>query len=137
MMRRTICLGHLRHRSRVALCLFIMFFTARALPLSAQQPVSKFDIERFRIVLGVIKEDLKKNYYDPTFHGLDLDAKFQAADEKIKQSTSLGQLMGIIGQLMVDLNDSHTFFLPPGRSYRTDYGWRVRIVGGKGYVVAG
>ena len=128
-MMRTICLAGLRHRSRVALCLLIMFLTARALPLSAQQPVSKFDIERFRIVLGNIKEDLKKNYYDPTYHGMDLDARFKAADETMRQATSLGQILGIIAQVILDLNDSHTFFLPPGRSYRTDYGWRMRIIG--------
>ena len=135
-MRRTICLTRLRHRSRVVLCLFIVFLTARGLPLCAQQPVSKFDIERFRIVLGNIKEDLKKNYYDPTYHGMDLDARFKAADEAVRQATSLGQVLGIIAQVMLDLNDSHTFFLPPGRSYRTDYGWRMRIIGDKCYVVA-
>jgi C-terminal processing protease CtpA/Prc len=87
-------------------------------------------------VLGTIKEDIRKNYYDPNYHGMDLDTAFKAADEKIKQATSLGQLLGIIGQLLVDLDDSHTFFLPPHRSYRTDYGWRMRMIGDKAYVVA-
>jgi len=26
------------------------------------------------MMLSTIKEDLKKNYYDPTFHGMDLEA---------------------------------------------------------------
>lgn len=128
------------HRSifRLAWGLAFLLPTLAGTPVirAQQQPASKFDIERFRIVLGNIKEDVRKNYYDPNYHGIDLDAKFQAADEKIKQATSLGQIMGIIGQVMLDLNDSHTFFLPPGRSYRTDYGWRMRIIGDKCYVVA-
>lgn len=118
------------------LALLLLQFAGTWLAHAQQQSASKFDIDRFRIVLGNIKEELKKNYYDPTYHGMDLVAKFQAADEKIKQATSLGQILGIIGQVMLDLNDSHTFFLPPGRSYRTDYGWRMRIIGDKCYVVA-
>ena len=43
------------------------------------------------MMLGVIKNDLKNNYYDPQLRGLDFDAKFKAAEEKIKQATSLGQ----------------------------------------------
>jgi len=101
-----------------------------------QPPPSKFDIERFRSVLGTIKEDIRKNYYDPNYHGMDLDTAFKTADEKMKQATSLGQLLGVIGQLLVDLDDSHTYFVPPRRSYRTDYGWRMKMIGDKSYVVA-
>jgi C-terminal processing protease CtpA/Prc len=120
-------------------CLIFLLLMQGALLFShAQQqpPPSKFDIERFRSVLGTIKEDIKKNYYDPNYHGMDLDTAFKAADEKIKQATSLGQLLGVIGQLLVDLDDSHTYFVPPRRSYRTDYGWRMKMIGDKSYVVA-
>jgi len=69
--------------------------------------VSKFDIERFRIVLDNIKEDLKKKYYDPIYHGMDLDARFKTADETIRQATSLGQILGTIAQVMLDLNPKY------------------------------
>ncbi len=116
--------------------LLSILLTASSVANAQQQPASKFDIERFQIVLGTIKEDLKKNYYDPGFHGMDVDAAFQTAEDKIKQAKSLGQILGIIAQLLLDLDDSHTFFLPPGRSYRTEYGWRERMIGDKCYVVA-
>ena len=45
-------------------------------------------------MLGDIKADLKKNYYDPSFHGVDIEARFKEADEKIKNATSLGQIFG-------------------------------------------
>ena len=87
-------------------------------------------------MLGVIKDDLKKNYYDPNFHGIDLDSRFKTADEKIKQAQSLGQIFGIIAQVLVELDDSHTFFLPPGRASKTEYGWQMQMIGDKCYVSA-
>jgi C-terminal processing protease CtpA/Prc len=83
-----------------------------------------------------MKEDIKKYYYDPNFHGMDLDARFSAADEKLKTATSLGQLFGIIAQAMVDLNDSHTVFYPPARTTSTEYGWQMQMVGDRCYVVS-
>ena len=87
-------------------------------------------------MLNVIKGDIKKDYYDPTFHGIDLDARFKVAEEKIKQATSLGQIFGIIAQTLIELEDSHTFFLPPSRPYTTEYGWQMQMIGDKAYVVA-
>src|SRR5687768_16668213 len=41
--------------------------------------LSKKDRERGRRMLEEIKVDLKEFYYDPKFHGLDLDARFKLA----------------------------------------------------------
>jgi C-terminal processing protease CtpA/Prc len=103
--------------------------------LSYGQSPSSIDRERGRMMLSTIKEDLKKNYYDPTFHGMDLDARFKVADDKIKQAQSLGQIFGIIGQVLIEFEDSHTFFVPPGRTNKTEYGWQMQIVGDKCFVV--
>jgi C-terminal processing protease CtpA/Prc len=107
------------------------FFT-----LQGQQPVSSADLDRGRVMLRTIKEDLKNNYYDPAYHGMDLDARFKTADQKIKEATSLGQIFGIIAQTLIELKDSHTFFIPPGRTYTVEYGWQMQIVGEKCLVVA-
>src|SRR5437867_30632 len=109
---------------------------------SGQEPNGKlpqaksFDKERGRSMLDVIKSDLRKYYYDPAYHGLDIEARFKTADEKIKTATSLGQIFGIIAQAVMDLDDSHTFFLPPGRSYTTEYGWQMQMIGDKCFVTA-
>ena len=103
---------------------------------AGQSPPSSFDRDRGRVMLNVIKGDIKKNYYDPNFHGMDLDVRFKVAEEKIKQATSLGQIFGIIAQTLIELEDSHTFFLPPSRPYTTEYGWQMQIIGDKAYVVA-
>ena len=107
-----------------------------SLQIATAQSVSGADRDRGRSMLKSIKEDIKKYYYDPAYGGMDVDARFAAADEKMKQATSLGQVFGIIAQAMVDLKDSHTFFVPPTRITKTEYGWQMQMVGEDCYVTA-
>jgi len=100
------------------------------------QPDLNFQRERGRAILKTIKDDLKKNYYDTNFHGVDIEARFSAADAKIKEAQSVGQVFGVIAQALIDLNDSHTYFLPPGRANRTEYGWQMQAFGDKVFVSA-
>jgi len=84
------------------------------------QGFDRIERERAISMLGNIKDELKKSYYDPSFRGMDVDARFKIAEEKIKQASSLAQAFGIIAQALLDLNDSHTSFAPPSRSVSTD-----------------
>ena len=104
---------------------------------AAQTPtLNNMDRDRGRVMLAMIKDDIKKNYYDPAYHGIDLEARFKTADDKIRTATSIGQVFGIIAQVLIDFEDSHLFFLPPSRTTRTDYGWQMQMIGDKCYVVA-
>lgn len=94
-----------------------------------------FDRDRGRYMLQTLKEDIQKNYYDASFRGVDLNSKFKEAEERIKQATSNSQIMGIIAQVVVDFNDSHTLFIPPSRSARIEYGWQMQMIGDKCYIV--
>ena len=116
--------------------LMLLFLGLAAMHSAQGQSFSGMDRDRVRGMLEVIKGDLKKNYYDPAFHGIDIDARFKAADEKVKSVDSLGQAYGVIAQALSDFNDSHLFFLPPPRSARADYGWQMQMIGDECYVVA-
>ena len=105
-------------------------------PTFSQTPPTKTERENARTMLKTIKGDLEKYYYDPQYRGMNLDERFKAANEKIEQAESLAQLLGIVGQVLLDLNDSHTFFLPPGRTYKTEYGWQMKAIGDRCFVVA-
>ena len=124
--------------TRCALSLVLIAFLLLSLPLSesAAQKASKLEIEQWRDVLRNVKSELKENYYDPNFHGMDLEARFKKADEALKGAQSLGQLVGIVAQVLLDLNDSHTFFIPPFNATRVEYGWRMQPVGNDCYVGA-
>ena len=102
--------------------------------VNAQQSIS-YERERHRRMLNLIKDDIKKNYFDPKFKGIDLEANFKAADEKLKKADSIGQLSGIIAQFMLDFEDSHLFFIPPEKVNKIDYGFDIRMIGDKCLIV--
>lgn len=106
----------------LVIAFLFLIFSVPSGHVQAQEKVQGRDRERAQEMLRRIKEELKKNYYDPKFRGMDLDARFKTADEKIKTAASLGQMVGIIAQVLIELDDSHTLFVPPSRSYTTEYG---------------
>jgi len=117
----------------VLLCCFV--FLSQALS-QAQTQATNTDKARGREMLAMIKQDLIKNYYDPAIRGMDVEARFKIADDKIKEAATPGQILGIIGQVLIELDDSHTFFLPPSRVNKTDYGWTMQVVGDRCFVTA-
>ena len=100
----------------------------------AQEKVTDVDRERGRQMLQRVKDELKKNYYDSKFHGMDVEASFKTAEARIKNAQSVGQIFGIIAQTLGELDDSHTFFIPPARAGETEYGWTMQIVGDRCFV---
>ena len=104
--------------------------------MPAMSQISAPDRERSHVMLDQVKDDIKGNYYDPNFHGMDLDARFKVAHQMLDKATSLGQAFGIIAQTVIALNDSHTTFFPPATTVRSDYGWQIQAIGDKCYVVA-
>ena len=118
----------------VIVAVLCLMFSSALCSVSSQS--MSFERQRGADMLETIKNDLKKNYYDATFHSMDIDARFKVSSEKIKEAASVGQILGIIAQTLIDLNDSHTFFLPPSHSSRTDYGWQMQIIGDKCYIAA-
>jgi C-terminal processing protease CtpA/Prc len=121
---------------RVALPAVIALLGLGLLAPARGQSFDTVERQRALDMLSVIRDDLKKNYYDPTLHGMDVDARFKAAEGKLKQAASLGQGLGIIGQAVLDLNDSHSFFIPPPRPEHVEYGWNMQMIGNKCYVVS-
>lgn len=113
---------------RVVRTAAVSLLAAAAVSSAAEGP-SSMDRGRTRTMLRAIKGELQKNYYDPAFHGLDLEARFKEADEKVATATSVGQLMGIVARAVMDLEDSHTTFFPPAYTTDVDYGWRIAMVG--------
>ena len=106
---------HRRWLSAAAVALLTAAWTSEA----PGQEVSKFERDRARMMLNIIKKDLMKFYYDESFHGLSLDDAFNTANERIDQAKSVSQLFAGVARPLIQLDDSHTFFIPPGRSQTT------------------
>ena len=118
----------------------LMILAAAAMPcrdLGAQQPqISDLDRARAHMMLKAAREDLERYYYDTTFAGLNLAQRFDSAGKRIDKATSNSEMFGVIAQILVDLNDSHTWFIPPQRAARVSYGWELLAIGDSVYVQA-
>jgi C-terminal processing protease CtpA/Prc len=108
----------------------ILLLTAMAWP----QQMSKLDRQDAEGMLQVVAGEVRKHYYDPKLHGLDWDAKVAEAKNKIEQAPSWGKALSAIAALLVTLDDSHTFFLPPERSARFYYGVQYQMIGDRCFV---
>lgn len=53
-------------------------------------------------MLEKIKETIKAEFYDKNYHGIDLDAKFKTAAERIKKLDENWQIYRVIGQLKIN-----------------------------------
>jgi C-terminal processing protease CtpA/Prc len=120
----------------VLVCVAGILFVFGSLQPAVGQQLDRIQREQARGMLSNIKKSIEKNYYDPNFHGMNLEERFAAADEKLKQAPTLGAAFGIIAQALIDLNDSHTFFVPPPRNVKVEYGWQMNVIGDKPYVIA-
>lgn len=104
-------------------------------PLYDTKSDPKTNRHRGQLMLEQIQDILERKYYDRTFHGLNLKQRFKEAGEQIKQQDKNWQIMRTIAQVLIDLNDSHTMFFPPDRSYRVEYGFSSMIIGNRCFVV--
>ncbi|MEO7673015.1 MAG: S41 family peptidase [Pyrinomonadaceae bacterium] len=129
-----------RIRLFVLLTLFLSIF-----PITTQsqvfvdevvsRPDPKLNRSRGISMLKGVKETLEQFYYDKNYRGIDIDQKFKTAEEEIKKLDTNAKIFRVIASLLLEFNDSHTRFYPPGRSSRVEYGFSMQMIGDKCMVV--
>lgn len=87
-------------------------------------------------MLAQIRKDLKEFYYDTTYQGLDLDARFEKADSAIRSARDNNHMLAIIAEYVHELKDSHTRFFPPSRVAKIDYGFTTGFFGDSLFVTS-
>lgn len=102
----------------------------------AQAQFDNYQRDRARQMLHDLRDAVEKHYYDPQFHGVDLEARFQAADKALQSATNLGQALTSIAETVNALHDSHTFFLPPSRNTHREYGYVQQMIGDRCFITA-
>ncbi len=101
----------------------------------APQSLNANDLLKLDNMLRDGYEAVKKNYYDPAFHGVDLDARFKEYRERLKAVPTMSVGFTTVAAFLDPLKDSHTSFLPPSRSVSLDYGYQLQVVGDDVFVV--
>ena len=120
-------------RAAIAMPLFLCIYSLLSLvaPLPAQNKMDGISLERARGILRDAYLEVKKHYYDPSCHGIDLEARYKKYSADMETATSMGDAFTIVFQFLDGLNDSHTFFRPPSRAFRLEYGFRTQVFGDK------
>src|SRR5580698_2114270 len=123
----------LRMRTRLAWrcggMLVIICCAAGRTMLAQDEPLSREDRSKAKEMLWTVHDDIKANYFDKKYKGLDLDARFKLAEKKIETAPTMNQALADIAGAVGALEDSHTFFLPPPRPYKHSYGLVMQPVG--------
>ena len=104
----------------------------------AQQPqkLSSFDLAKVHDMLHAAYMDVQKQYYDPKFHGIDIEARYREVDARLKTVGSLNEGMRLVAAYLDAFNDSHLFFEPPMRPYSIDSGFHMQMVGDQCLITA-
>ncbi len=100
----------------------------------AQLDFNKTQHDRVAHMMTEIAINVRKHYYDPSYHGVDMEARFTAANQFIQKANSFGEAFGAISEALDMLNDSHTFFIPPARAARRDFGFVLQMIGDGCYI---
>ena len=95
---------------------------------------SKYLRGRMEDILDVVADDVQHNFYDPKLKGLDWKALRAQAHQQIRKSEHIGEMISAISGLLYQLNDSHTIFIPPGRTEHAVYGFKAKPFGEGIYV---
>jgi len=72
---------------------------------------------------------IKKNFYDPSFKGIDWDKELAEAQKKIDTSNSQGEMLAAIYRMVRKLDDSHTNFVPPWQTLEPRFGFQAKPYG--------
>jgi C-terminal processing protease CtpA/Prc len=95
--------------------------------------------ESDRAVANVMLRDLQKEiervYYDPHLKGVDIAANAALAKSRIAKSSAIGEAWSAIAQFALDMDDSHTVFVPPLQTVQVDYGWDMALIGDACFIV--
>jgi carboxyl-terminal processing protease len=123
-----------RHLFLAAVTLALQTVTPQFIAGQAPEQITARDREFARDMLSQIHETLKKNYYDPSFHGVNVDERYREYADQINGANTIQAAYRIIEAYLVGLNDSHTIFIPPPNSKRVTYGFRLRMIGDQCFI---
>jgi len=118
---------------RIFLAVLVVAVAADRLPAQA---LTSLDRERGKVMLEQVHKELREHYYDPTFGGMDLNARVKQAGARIDTAKSNSEVFGVIAQLVSEINDSYTYFVPPDRTARVRYGWEMIALGDSVHILA-
>lgn len=109
---------------RLSLCAAL---TLHAVALDDNDP--KLVRWRMQQILKDVSKTVETNFYDPKLNGVDWKSSVEIARGRIDNADHLGEMVAAITGLLARLNDSHTVFIPPGRTEHAVFGFGTKSFG--------
>ncbi|MGB2751518.1 MAG: S41 family peptidase [Pyrinomonadaceae bacterium] len=103
---------------------------------SASKNDASLNRTRGKNMLDDIKKTLKEYYFDEKFKGIDLETRIKTAKERVDKLDMNWQIFQEIAEVLMEFDDSHTFFIPPNRSNRVSYGFSMQMVGPRCFITS-
>lgn len=97
--------------------------------------LSKSDQWRVDAMLVNLRQAIHQHYYDPHFHGVNLDARYEKYKQQLDAAPNVTSALRVLAAYVAGLHDSHTFFLPPPLTEDFFYGLRMGIIGDQCYIL--
>ena len=120
--------------TRVIFSILFPIVVLASIPFRATEKYGERERKIILDMLQTVRNDLHDKYYDPNFHGVDMDARFREAEAKIRDSKSYLEGIVTVEWALDALDDSHTFLIPPPQPFEADYGFRFQFYGNNCYV---
>jgi Tfp pilus assembly protein PilE len=93
----------------------IIYCVVGQIAMAQEESLSREDRSKAKEMLHNIHDDIREHYFDKKYQGVDLDARFKVAEQKIETAPSMNYALADIAAATAALNDSHTFLSPqPG-----------------------
>ncbi len=118
--------------SCTALCLATSIVFAQQ---AAPRKLDSADLYRAHVILRQAYDDVRKNYYDPSYHGVNLDQNFQLYDTRLNTAQSVNESFRVVAAFLDTLHDTHTFFVPPARVNHSTMGFSMEMIGDNCFIV--
>jgi len=77
-------------------------------------------------ILKVVSSDVQKTFYDPELKGLNWAELTEQTRQRIHNAKSTAEMVLAVSSLPARLDDSHTYFVPPPLTARSDFGFKAR-----------
>jgi carboxyl-terminal processing protease len=107
---------------RASIGLAIVWWASNVYHVNADD---KHERGRMEDIMDVVAKDIQRKFYDPKLKGVDWKTISERARQRIRQADHLGDMLAAIASVPYQLYDSHTYFIPPGRSAKVDYGFEA------------
>jgi len=101
--------------------------------VAAKKPPPSLKSEDGINLLNQLDASLKKEYYDPTFGGIDLKSRFAGAADQMRRATTTEEVYQVMVRVIQDLPGAKLYWEFPAE-YGFVRAWKAKPIGGKFYV---